>query len=193
MLIEHLGGHGEAVLLDVPVHDLAQLLLAAAEGDLVVEVCSVVASRPPPQSQILRDVAVEDDAADGRIHDPCGHVPSAAACPATRMGWWMPMRCSLIGEHGLVLVAVDVGLIPRSSSVSSLSSCRRGKSTLRPELVVVELAHAVFKAVEGEVVGAQHHILRRHGDGAAVLRTQEVVGGEHQDTGLGLRLGDRGT
>lgn len=98
----------------------------------------------------------------------------------------------LEGEHRLVLVAVDVEVRVRALLVGQLAQALAGEGEIdvgRPELVVVELAHAVFKAVEGEVVGAEHHILRRNGDGAAVLRTQEVVGGEHEDAGLGLRLG----
>ncbi|CAN4031180.1 Virus attachment protein p12 family, partial [Dysosmobacter welbionis] len=33
--VQHLSGHGEAVLVDGAVYDLAQLLLAAGEGHLI--------------------------------------------------------------------------------------------------------------------------------------------------------------
>ena len=42
---------------------------------------------------------------------------------------------------------------------------------------------------EGQVVEAQHHVLGRRGDRAAVRRRQDVVRRQHQDAGLGLRLG----
>ena len=101
----------------------------------------------------------------------------------------------VVGEHRLVLVAVNVeadgGLLLVGQLVIALAG--EGEvNILRPVLIVVHLGDAVFKALEGEVVGAQDHILRRHRDRAAVLRTQQVVGGEHQDTGLGLRLGRQG-
>ena len=40
----------------------------------------------------------------------------------------------------------------------------------------------------GEVVAAQDHVLRRDGDRTAVGRRQDVVAGQHEDAGLGLRL-----
>ena len=44
----------------------------------------------------------------------------------------------------------------------------------------------------GQVVGAEHHVLGGHGDGAAVLGPQQVVGREHEHPGLGLGLGGQG-
>ncbi len=41
---------------------------------------------------------------------------------------------------------------------------------------------------EGQVVEAEDHVLGRDGERLAVGRRQDVVGGEHQDLGLGLRL-----
>ena len=43
-------------------------------------------------------------------------------------------------------------------------------------------------ALLGQVVDAEHHILRRHRDRAAVGRLQEVVRREHEEAALGLRL-----
>ena len=43
-------------------------------------------------------------------------------------------------------------------------------------------------ALIGQVVGAEDHILRRDRDGLAVLRAQQVVGRQHQHTGLSLCL-----
>ena len=54
------------------------------------------------------------------------------------------------------------------------------------------VAAALLLPLEGEVVGAQDHILGGDGDRAAVLGPQQVVGGQHQDAGLGLGLGGQG-
>ena len=40
----------------------------------------------------------------------------------------------------------------------------------------------------GEVVQADDHVLGGHGHGAAVGRLEDVVRGQHEDAGLGLRL-----
>ncbi len=40
----------------------------------------------------------------------------------------------------------------------------------------------------GQVVRAQNHVLRRHGDGFAVRRARMLLASQHEDTGLGLRL-----
>ena len=42
---------------------------------------------------------------------------------------------------------------------------------------------------EGQVVAAQDHILRGHGDGLAVRGLQQVAGGQHQHLGFTLGLG----
>ncbi len=59
-------------------------------------------------------------------------------------------------------------------------------------LVGEDMAGALLLPAVGQVVGAQDHILGRDGDWAAVLGPQQVVGGEHQDAGLGLGLGGQG-
>ena len=187
-VVEHLGGDGEAVLLDGTVNDLAQLLLAAGERDLVIEVMLggvAVLVHTLDKVEVLRDVVVEDDAADGRVDDLVAHrAVRQLLLHAHADGLVGADEMVLEGEHRLVLVAVDVEVRVRALLVRQLAQALAGEGEIdvgRPELVVVELAHAVFKAVEGKVVGAEHHILRRNGDGAAVLRTQEVVGGEHED------------
>ena len=43
--------------------------------------------------------------------------------------------------------------------------------------------------LQGQVVDAEDHVLRRDGDRAPVGRRQDVVRRQHQDPGLGLRLG----
>ena len=101
----------------------------------------------------------------------------------------------VIGHEHLILVAIDIERVIGLFLVGELVIVLPGQSkvnALGPELVIFQLAHSVFKALNGQVVGAQHHILRRHGDGAAVLRTQEVIGRQHQQTGLSLGLGGQG-
>ena len=98
----------------------------------------------------------------------------------------------VVGHQRLVLIAVDVhvdgGFLLFGKLIVGLAG--QGEvHALGPVLVVGHLAAAVFEALEGQVVGAQHHILRRHGDGATVLGTQQVVGGQHQQTRLGLCFG----
>ena len=67
-VVQHLGSDGEAILLDGLVDDLAQQLLAAGLGDLVVKElvggCTVLVEALD-KTQVLGDVAVEDDAAGG--------------------------------------------------------------------------------------------------------------------------------
>ena len=78
-VIEHFGRDGEVVQLDRAVDDLAEQLLAADLGDLVVEVVFgrlAVFIHAPHKAKVLRDVAVEDDAADGNAHDLAAMVPS---------------------------------------------------------------------------------------------------------------------
>ena len=81
--VQHLGGHGEAVLVDGAVHDLAQLLLAAGEADLVV--AGVLGVGAVHEAQVLGDGLVEDDAADGGLHQLCG-LAVQVCCGARRWG-----------------------------------------------------------------------------------------------------------
>ena len=185
--------------LDRAVDDLAEQLLAADLGDLVVEVVFgrlAVFIHAPHKAKVLRDVAVEDDAADGNAHDLAAHGAVRHLLDrADKDGLVDTDEVVVVGEHGLVLVAVNVQIHAGLLFVGQLVVALAGKgkvNVLRPELVVIHLGNAVFKAFEREVVGTQNHILRRHRDRAAVLRTQQVVGREHQDTGLGLRLGRQG-
>ena len=53
---------------------------------------------------------------------------------------------------------------------------------------LLELLQLLGLLAVGEVVGAEDHVLRRRGQRRAVGRRQDVVGGQHQDPRLGLRL-----
>ena len=63
--VENFGRNGEAVLLDAAVNDIAQLLLADLEADLVIEHGLGIGA--VNISQILRNVLIEDYAADGAL------------------------------------------------------------------------------------------------------------------------------
>ena len=199
--VQHLGSHGETVLVDGAVHDLAQLLLAAGEGDLVV--ADVLGITAVHEAQILRNVLVEDDPAGGAGH----HAGNAFAVdlqrPAHQNGAVGTDGPVIVGHEGFVLAGVHVNRLEGSGLLALLQSgvgcqelvrvhnalCGQVRVTgiLTPDGLGADLVLA--HAVHGQVVGAQHHILGRNGDGAAVLRTQQVVGREHQDPGLRLSLG----
>ena len=69
----------------------------------------------------------------------------------------------------------------------------RGQGGLHRRHVVIGLLGGVLGILLiGQVVGAEHHVLGGHGDGAAVLGPQQVVGREHEHPGLGLGLGGQG-
>jgi len=55
--------------------------------------------------------------------------------------------------------------------------------------IAIAVALALFSGtVDGQIIGAEHHILRRNGNCAAVDGFEQVVGGKHQETRLSLRL-----
>ena len=76
---------------------------------------------------------------------------------------------AIVRHHGLVFVPIDF--------IGGLFGTRG-------------LFGGVFLVlVNGEVVGTKHHILRRHRDRFTVRGFEQVAGGQHQETGLRLRLG----
>ena len=91
--VQHLSGHGEAVLVDGAVYDLAQLLLAAGEGHLIV--ADVGGIGPVHKAQVLRDVLVEDDTAGGGLYHSGVLTPSTVMVRRTPMGQWGPITWSL--------------------------------------------------------------------------------------------------
>ena len=108
--VQHLSGHGEAVLVDGAVHDLAQLLLAAGESDLVV--AGVGGIGPVHEAQVLGDVLVEDDAAGGGLHHGGALHPVHGQRPAHADGAVGPDDAVVVGHQGLFLAGVEVeGLV----------------------------------------------------------------------------------
>src|SRR3954453_17717758 len=118
------------------------------------------------------DALVEDDPPDGGEH-----VATRAAAPVLGQ---------VMQAHHAVLVR-QLRLL-------------RGAEHVRPlaVLLLVPLArgHALLELVElvrlgavGQVVRAQHHVLRGRGERRAVRRRQDVVRRQHQEPRLGLGLG----
>ena len=85
------------------------------------------------------------------------------------------------------LIVIRFGIVPDILNPDGL---------LRQKLAALEQRENLMQRVEridvvtliGQIVGAEDHILRRHGDGLAVLRAEQVIRREHQHTGFRLRL-----
>ena len=110
------------------------------------------------EAQILRDLLVEDQAACGRIDD------------------------------------AGNGLAVYDNASAHLNRCMNADDALivcHQSLVLVAeyLAGTLFGvAVDGQIVRTKYHILRRYGYRLAVLRLEQVVGRQHEQTCLGLCL-----
>ena len=203
--VQHLGGDGEAVAADALVDDLAQLLLADKEADLQIEL--MAGDGAVNEAQILRDRLVVDQTADGGVDDAVAHLAVdllAVAHPDRRV---QTHGAGSVGGNGLV----DGGIIVNGAELGNglargLGGLVGGDELVRVhDLVDGEVGIAgvgdehglrallgLAQTGVGQIVRAKDHILRRHGDGLAVLRTQQVVGGQHQHSGLSLRLGRQG-
>ena len=200
-VIEHLGRNGEAVLIDAAVDDLAELLLADLEADLKVE--HVLGIGTIHVAEILRDGLVVDDTADGRLDCAVQCLAVDLARNAHQDRRVQTDIAVVVGHDGLVRVAVDLErLIARELAVLGLGLLLRGdKIICVDDLIdwqfgIAGVGHehllgallGLAEADVGQVVRAEDHILRRHGDGMTVLRAEEVVGREHENTRLSLRL-----
>ena len=58
----------------------------------------------------------------------------------------------------------------------------------RPRLELLDRDRVEIPVGVREVIGAEHHVLRRRREGIPVRRREDVVRGQHQDPRLGLRL-----
>ena len=199
--IEHLGGDGEAVTADALVDDDAEFLLADEEADLKVEQMRGIAA--VHEAEVLRDRLVEDQAADRRRDDAVLHHAVDLLAVAHADGRMQADAAVSIGRDGLIDAGIGMQRqIGRGALLLILGLLDRGFH----KVAVDELVHGKVKVARighkdllrtllllaktdiGQVVGTEDHILRRHGDRLAVLRTQQVVCGEHQHTGLSLGL-----
>ena len=202
--VEHLGRDGEAVLLDAAVDDIAQLLLADLEADLMVK--GVLGVGAVNVAEILGDGLVEDYAADGGDDGllDLDAVHGLGNSQADRR--MQPDAAVVVGHDGLGGIAVHKsGLIGDKLLPVALELLILGiyivagddAAGLIPAVAGI-VDNEVFRALLGradahhrQIVRAEDHVLRRHGDGVAVLRAEEVVGGEHEDARLCLRFGGK--
>ena len=155
-IVENVRRAGSPVDLDAAIDDLAELLLAHQEIDLIFE--GVFRIGAVDKAEILRDRIVEDNASDGGIHQT-GNGSAVHLDAAAHLDLGVQAdHLRVVGHEGLVRVAEDLAFA---------------------RLAVL---------VERQVVGTEHHVLRRHGDGASVGGLEQVAGSQHQEAGLGLRL-----
>ena len=199
--VENFCGNGEAVLLDAAVNDVAQLLLADLEADLVVKHGLGIGA--VNISQILRDVLVEDDAADGAL-DNFGLLDTVdSLCNSYEDGGVQADITLTVCHDRLIGVTVaKQGLIGGSGLALGLGLLLCGNEFVAVDyltLHVIGVARLVdadilcallclADALHGKVVRAEDHILSRHGYGVAILWTQEVICRKHEYSRLGLCL-----
>src|SRR5258707_6554171 len=168
------GGVGEAQVLD-DVEHVDGLLQAPAQVAVLDQVLqALLAQDAVDVGHALRKVVVEDDASHRRVDDQVLDVLDFGV------------------DH--VLVVVDGGEVDQLARVHE---AHRGQ---RLHLTVLQGQDHVVHARErapfalgallllGEVVAAEHDVLRGHRDGLAGGRGQDVVRGQHEHAGLDLRL-----
>ena len=110
------------------------------------------------ETEILRNALVEDQAARGRVYDS-GLGLAAHLLGQTNLDRRMDADNALVISHKSLIDVAEY-----------LAGARLGV------------------AVDGQIVGAEDHILRRDSNRLAVLRLEQVVRGQHQQTGLSLCL-----
>ena len=170
--IEHLGGDGGAVNLDAAVDDLAEHTLAYLLGDgiaLFVEgkadfkVKLVTLDGSVHKTEVLRNGIVEDYIADGGVHKAGNAFALGVFAEIAHLNGSVQLDCAVvIGHHGLVSVAEY-------------------------------LAGTLFLGLDkSQIVGAENHVLGGHADRLSVGGLEQVVGGEHEQSCLGLSLCRKG-
>ena len=193
------------MLADALVDDLAQLLLANQEADLQVEL--MAGNGAVYKAQVLGDGLIVDQAANGGIDDAVLHVPINFLAVAHPDGGMQTDGTVCIGCNSLFGAGVAVdgtelgnGLAHRGGRLVGCQEVIGIHNGIHRQIGIAGIGDinglgallCLAQTGIGQVVGAQNHILSRHGNGLAVLRTQQVVGGEHQHSCLGLCLGRQG-
>jgi hypothetical protein len=166
--IEHLGRSVGSVDLDAFVDDDAKFLLAHHEIHFIVEGGLRVGAIHI--AQVLRNGLVEDDFSGGGLDDPgLQRAIEFLLHTHTDAGMQGDNRIG-IGHQCLV---------------------RAGEGLAFTWLLLCDVALGIPDAFlfHREVIRTEDHVLCRNGDRLAVLRLQQVVGREHQETGFRLRLG----
>ena len=113
-------------------------------------------------ADVLRDDLVEQQQAQRAVDDLAALLAVKLAFQAHPDGGLQAQLAQLVGHHGLV---------------------GAGEHAARALAV---------GPVDGQVVAADDHVLRRRHDGLAVLGLQNVVVRQHEEAGLGLRLHRKG-
>lgn len=104
----------------------------------------------PHKAKILRNVAVEDDAADRDAHDLAAHgAVRQLLRRADENGLMNTDKVVVVGEHCLILIAVNVEVNGGLFLVGQLIVALAGEGkvdALRPEFVVVHLGKRRFQS-----------------------------------------------
>ena len=158
--IQHLDGDLQAVLQIAILHQLRETLLLEQAVD---------------EGHLVRQHVVQDDAADRGVHV-------------------LLVEFDRLGVQD-VLVVERLHQIDHAAGVAQLDRRQRFHFAHfeRDQHVVGGREGAAFALGAGtrfgQVVQAQHHVLRGHRDGRAMRRRQDVVGRQHQRGSFDLRFG----
>ena len=110
------------------------------------------------KAEILRNGPVEDDTADGGGHHAFDNL-------AVHLFGAAHLNARVQTDHA--------GVVRHQRFV----------------LIAEHLVLALFAlALVGQIVGTEHHVLRRHHDGFTVGGFEQVAGGQHEEAGFRLRL-----
>src|SRR5580765_1209251 len=167
------GGPVEAVLLE-RVEGRRDLDLAVALGEVVDDRReALLVDLVVDVGVVLRERLVEERAAQGGLHQP--GVQETLVIDHESLCQLGTRRRHDVGQPDPHLGAqLDLAAVERHPSLG------HGREDPPGTLALGHLG--------GEVVEADDHVLGGHGDRAAVGRLEDVVGRQHEDAGLGLRL-----
>ena len=168
-MVKHMGADCRAVYLDTTVDDLTQVALLGDGVDLEDEI--VLGVGTILETEVLRNVLVEDQTAEGGVSNHVAVLILAVSAVDTGLD----LTVDLAGRAD-----IDGGV----DADDAVGICHHRLVHVAEDGVLTGLAGAIH----GEVVGTKHHILRRNGNGTAVDRLQQVVGGQHQEAGFRLCL-----
>ena len=159
-VVEHIGAGRQAVAVDAAVDNLAELFFA--DEEVTFELAAIFRQTAVDITEILRDYAVKDEAAERAFHK--------------------------LMLFDTVLFVLDSDLDAGVQIELMLGVGHdRFIDIHKAAAIALFIVH-----VDSEEVAAENHILSRHGDRFTVLRFQQVVGGKHEETGFGLGFHGKG-
>ena len=150
--VQHLCAGTGAIAGHAAGNDVGQGLFGHAEADLILQ--PVLRVGAVDITQVLRNGVIEDDPADGGIHQTGALHTINDHGAADLDGSVQGHNVLCIGHQGLVLITEDL-----ACTLFVLTN-------------------------SGQVVAAQDHILSRNGNRCAVRGLQQVAGSQHQHLGL---------